>query len=230
MPKYSLTSRSASTAAEALGGKGSFYTLGARLQYHRGLRRWPYPVHRRRTLRVWCLLLRRVTPGVLHHWRSLKSIAAAHSINGSLNHRIGFDTKWASTRIRPRMTCRSSPSRKLPALRTLRQCTAINGQSRARQAIRLVEISTFVENAPPNIEVIHFASVTYVWHSPCMSRCCRNVVSQIQQPMRSCQKSTTSGFVSSDPYYWRIHRDWRCLCRPFPLAGPCSCVGILQPR
>ena len=64
---------------------------------------------------------------------------------------------------------------------TLRQCAAINGQSRARQAIRLVAISPFVENAPLNIEVIHFASVTYVWHSPCISRYCRNVDSQIQQ-------------------------------------------------
>ena len=54
-----------------------------------------------------------------------------------------------------------------------RQCAAINSQSRARQAIRLVEISSFVENAPLKIEVIHFASVTYVWHSPCISRYCR---------------------------------------------------------
>jgi hypothetical protein len=50
-----------------------------------------------------------------------------------------------------------SPSRKLPALRTLRQCVAINSQSWARQAIRLVEISPFVENAPLKIEAIHFA-------------------------------------------------------------------------
>jgi hypothetical protein len=53
---------------------------------------------------------------------------------------------------------------------TLRQCAAINSQSRAQQAIRLVEISSFVENAPLKIEVIHLASVTYVWHSPCISR------------------------------------------------------------
>jgi hypothetical protein len=46
-------------------------------------------------------------------------------------------------------------------------------------------ISSFVENAPLKIEVIHFASVTYVWHSPCISRYCRNVDSQIQQPMMS---------------------------------------------
>jgi hypothetical protein len=39
----------------------------------------------------------------------------------------------------------------LPALETLRQCAAINSQSRARQAIRLVEISSFVENAPLKI-------------------------------------------------------------------------------
>ena len=47
---------------------------------------------------------------------------------------------------------------------------SINSQSRARQAIRLVEISSFVENAPLTIEVIHFASVTCVWRSPCISR------------------------------------------------------------
>jgi hypothetical protein len=71
------------------------------------------------------------------------------------------------------------------ALQTLRQCAAINSQTWARQAIRLVEISPFVENAPLTIEVIHFASVTYVWHLPCISRYCRNVDSQIQQPMMS---------------------------------------------
>ena len=68
------------------------------------------------------------------------------------------------------------------------QCAAINSQSRARQAIRLVEISSFVENAPLKIEVIHFASVTYVWHSPCISRYCRNVDPQIQQPMMSWRR------------------------------------------
>src|SRR3984957_1323976 len=177
----------------------SFYTLGARLQYHRGLRRWPYSVQRHRTLRGWRLLQRRATPSVLHHWISIKSTAGAHSINGSLNHRIGFDTTQTSTRTRPRTTCWSSPWRKLPALQTLRQCAAINRQSRARQAIRLVEISPFVENAPLKIEVIHFASVTYVWHSPCISRYCGNVDSQIQQLMMSCQKSTTNGPVSSNP-------------------------------
>jgi hypothetical protein len=103
---------------------------------------------------------------------------------------------------------------------TLRQCAAINSQSRARQAIRLVEISSFVENAPLKTEAIHLASVTYVWHSPCISRYCRNVDSQIQQPMTSCQRSTTNGPVSSHPYHWRIHRDWRRLCRPLSLAGP----------
>jgi hypothetical protein len=71
----------------------------------------------------------------------------------------------------------------IAALQTLRQCAAINSQSRARQAIRLVEISSFVENAPLKIEAIHFASVTYVWHSPCISRYRRNVDSQIQQPI-----------------------------------------------
>jgi hypothetical protein len=45
-----------------------------------------------RRLRGWRLLQRRATPGVLHHWTSIKSIAAAHSIGGSLNHEIGFDT------------------------------------------------------------------------------------------------------------------------------------------
>ena len=65
---------------------------------------------------------------------------------------------------------------------------SINSQSRARQAIRLVEISSFVENAPLKIEVIHFVSVTYVWHSPCISRYCRNVDSQIQQPMMSWRR------------------------------------------
>jgi hypothetical protein len=103
------------------------------------------------------------------------------------------------TRTRPRTTCWSSPSRKLPALHTLRPYAAINSQSRARQAIRLVEISSFVENASMKIEVIHFASVTYVWHSPCRSRYCRNVHSQIQQPMMSCQRSTTNGPASSSP-------------------------------
>jgi hypothetical protein len=98
--------------------------------------------------------------------------------------------------------------------------TAIKNQSRARQAIRLVEISTFVENAPLKIEVIHFDSATYVWHSPCIYRYRRNVDSQIQQPMMSCQRSTTNGPVSSNPYYWRIHRDWRCLCRSLSFAGP----------
>ena len=97
---------------------------------------------------------------------------------------------------------------------------SINSQSQARQAIRLVEISSFVEDAPLNIEVIHFASVTYVWHSPCISKYCRNVDSQIQQSMMSWQRSTTNRPVSSNPEYWRIHRDWRCLCRPFSLAGP----------
>ena len=90
----------------------------------------------------------------------------------------------------------------------------------ARQAIRLVEISSFVENAPMKIEVTHFASVTYVWHSPCISRYFRNVDSQIQHPLMSCQKSTTNGSGSSNPCYWRIHWDWRCLCRPLSLAGP----------
>ena len=79
------------------------------------------------------------------------------------------------------------------------QCTAINSQSRARQAIRLVEISSFVENAPLKIEVTPFASVTYVWYLPCISRYCRNVDSQIQQPMMSCQRRTTNGPVSSNP-------------------------------
>jgi hypothetical protein len=49
-------------------------------------------VQRRRTLGGWRLLQPRATPGVLHHWISIKSIASAHSTNGSLNHRIGFDT------------------------------------------------------------------------------------------------------------------------------------------
>ena len=97
---------------------------------------------------------------------------------------------------------------------------SINSQSQARQAIRLVEISSFVEDAPLNIEVIHFASVTYVWHSPCISKYCRNVDSQIQQSMMSWQRSTTNSPVSPHPEYWRIHRDWRCLCRPLSLAGP----------
>ena len=88
---------------------------------------------------------------------------------------------------------------KLPVLQTLRQCAAINSQPRARQAIRLVEFSSFVENAPLKIEVIHFASITYVWHSPCISRYCRNVDFQIQQPMMSCQRSTMNGPVSSNP-------------------------------
>ena len=68
------------------------------------------------------------------------------------------------------------------------QCEAINSQSRVRQAIRLVEISPFVENTPLRIEVIHFLSVTYVWHSPCISRYYRNVDSQIQQPMMSWRR------------------------------------------
>jgi hypothetical protein len=92
-------------------------------------------------------------------------------------------------RTRPRTTCWSSPSRKLPALQTLRQCAAINSQSRARQAIRLVEISPFVENAPLKIEVIHFDSATYAWHPPCISRYYRNVDSQIQQPMMSSKEA-----------------------------------------
>jgi hypothetical protein len=29
---------------------------------------------------------------VLHHWASIKSTAGTHSINRSLNPRIGFDT------------------------------------------------------------------------------------------------------------------------------------------
>jgi hypothetical protein len=98
--------------------------------------------------------------------------------------------------------------------------TAINSQCRVRQAIRLVEISSFVENAPLKIDANHFVSVSYVWHSPCISRYCRNVDSQIQQPMMSCKRSTTKGSVSSNPYYWRIHRGWRCLCRPLSFAGP----------
>ena len=63
-----------------------------------GVHRWPVlgvrrgSVQRRRKLRGWRPLQRRATPGVLHHWTSIKSIAAAHSINGSLNHQIGFDT------------------------------------------------------------------------------------------------------------------------------------------
>jgi hypothetical protein len=48
----------------------------------------------------------------------------------------------------------------IPSLQTLRQCAAINEQSRVRQAIRLVEISSFVEKTPLKIDVIHFASVT----------------------------------------------------------------------
>ena len=98
--------------------------------------------------------------------------------------------------------------------------TAINSQSRARRAIQQVEISSFVENAPLKIEVKHFDSATYVWHSPCISRYSRNVDSQIQQLMMSGQRNTTNGPVSSNPYYWRIHRDWRCLCRSLSLSGP----------
>ena len=116
-------------------------------------------------------------------------------------HSIDFDPYKTSHDVL------SSPSPKLPALQTFRQCAAINSQSRVRQAIRLVEISPFVENTPLRIEVIHFVSVTYVWHSTCISRYYRNVDSQIQQPIMSCQRSTTNGPVSSNPYYWRIHRD-----------------------
>ena len=97
-----------------------------------------------------------------------------------------------------------------------RHTTAINSQSRAQQAIRRVEVSPFVENAPLEIEAIPFVSVTYIWHSPCISRYCWNVDSQIQQPIMSCQRSTTNGPVSSNPYYGRIHRDWRCLSDRFP--------------
>jgi hypothetical protein len=45
-----------------------------------------------------------------------------------------------------------------------------------------VEISSFVENAPPKVEVVHFVSVTYLWHSPCTPRYYKNVDPQIQQP------------------------------------------------
>jgi hypothetical protein len=167
--------RSASTAADALGGNrfllhaGSAASVSPRLAAMALLSSAPSYITRLAPSPA------KATPGVLHHWTSIKSTAAAHSINS---------------------------------------------QSRARQAIRLVEISSFVENAPLKIGVIHFASATYVWHSPCISRYCRNVDSQIQQPIMSCQRSTTNGPVSSNPYYWRIRRDWRCLCRPLPSAGP----------
>ena len=85
---------------------------------------------------------------------------------------------------------------------TLRQCAAINSQSRAQQAIRLVETSSFVENAPLKIEVIHFASVTYVWHSPCISR---------------LQERRFSHSVTDDELP-KKHNEWPCISQSVILA------------
>ena len=94
MPKHSLRSRSASTAADALGGNRFLLHASQERGFSitEGFGRWPYSVQRHRTLRGGRLLQRRATPGAMHHWKSIKSTAGAHSINGSLNHRIGFDT------------------------------------------------------------------------------------------------------------------------------------------
>ena len=220
MPNHSLRSRSASTAADALGGNR--FLLHARSAASVSPR-----------LAAMALLssapshITRLAPSPA---KGNARCAASLDVNQEYRRRPLYQRLLKSPNrfrhnvdIDPHKTTHgvsefAAPT--LPALQTLRQCAAINSRSRARQAIRLVEISSFVENAPLKIEVIHFASVTYVWHSSCISRYCRNVDSQIQQPMMSCQRSTTNGPVSSNPYYWRIHRDWRCLCRPLSLAGP----------
>jgi hypothetical protein len=43
----------------------------------------------------------------------------------------------------------------------------------------------FAENTALRIEVARFASVVYGWRSPCIPGYCRNVASQIPQPMMS---------------------------------------------
>jgi hypothetical protein len=149
--------------------------------------RWPYSVQRCRTLRGRRLLQRRATPGVLHHWTSIKSTGGAHSINSSQitesvstqrRHRLAQDhARRVGVRLRGNCLLFKRFGKVQPS-------TASPGLGRLFDWLRSRHLSKMHHS---KIEVIHFASVTYLWHSPCISRYCRNVDSQIQQPMMSCQ-------------------------------------------
>jgi hypothetical protein len=179
----------------------SFYTLGARLQYYRGLRRWPYssaPSY-----------ITRLAPFPA---KGNARCAASLDVNQEYSRRPLYQRLLKSLNrfrhnvdIDPHKTTHGVSefaAAKLPALQTLRQCAAINSQSRARLAIRLVEISSFVENAPLTIEVIHFASVTYVWRSPCISR---------------LQERRFSNSATDDELPKR-HNEWPCIFQSVILA------------
>jgi hypothetical protein len=198
LPKRSLRSRSASTAADALGGNRfllhakSAASVSPRLAAMAILssapsyimRLAPSPAKGNARCAASVDINQEYSPRPLYQ-RLLKAPNRfRHNVDIDLHKTTHDMLEFAFAEI----ACSPNAS----------QCAAINSQSRARQAIRLVEISSFVENAPLKIEVICFASVTFVWHSPCISRYCRNVDSQIQ-PMMSCQRSTMNGPVSSHP-------------------------------